>query len=144
MSDAKPPAIDAQLAARTAEALALPQLVCRSRACRRQNRCLWFFRSSGERCCMRNLTAEQRRVFDVVYHDADVAWHWLGTDPHWFAAREGEGRTRDDLGIAIARAHTHRWWREKWDAERRAREKRLAQFDKEQASGKDGSEGRRG
>lgn len=93
---------------------------------------------------MRNLTAEQRRIFDVVYHEASAAWHFLGTDPHWFEAREGERRTGDDLGIAIARTDPGRWRREKWDAERRAREKRLAQFDREQASGNDGEEGGRG
>lgn len=143
MSDTKPPAIDAQLAARTAEALALPHLVCRHRECRRKNRCIWCFRSTGERCCMRNLTAEQRRIFDVVYHEANAAWHFLGTDPHWFETRKGARRAADDLGIAIARTHPGRWRREKWDAERRAREKRLAQFDRERTSGKDGAEGSR-
>ncbi|MCF6370795.1 hypothetical protein [Rhizobium halophilum] len=144
MSDAKPPAYDAQLAARTAEALALPHLVCRRRACRRKNRCLWCFRSTGERCCMRNLTAEQRRIFDTVYHEANAAWHFLGTDPHWFETLEGPRRAADDLGIAIARTHSHRWRSEKWDAAWRTREKLLAQFDKERTSGKDGLAGGRG
>ncbi|HEX5935283.1 MAG TPA: hypothetical protein VFY63_14060 [Pseudorhizobium sp.] len=126
MSDTKPPAIDTRLAARTAEALALPHLVCRRRGCRRKNRCLWCFRSTGERCCMQNLTAEQRRIFDVVYHAAHFAKGFLGTDPHHFEAREGRQRALDDMAIAIARTSPERWNRKEWDAARREREKRMA------------------
>ena len=144
MSDNKPPAIKSLLAARTAEALPLPHLVCRRRQCRRKNRCLWSFRSTGERCCMRNLTAEQRRIFDVVYHDANQAQYLLGTHPHWFEACEGAQRTRNDLAIEIARTDPDRWRREQWDAARRAREKRLVQFDKDRTSERTGDGSKEG
>ena len=144
MSDTKPPAIKRHLAALTAEALGLPHLICRRRDCRRNNRCRWHFRSTDEPCCLRNLTADQRRNFNDAYLDANEAVHFLSTDPHRFEAREGDRRTRDELAIAIARTDPHRWRREQWDAARRAREKRMAQFDKERTSGKDGLEEDRG
>ena len=138
MPENKPPPIKTHIAARTAEMLGLPQLVCRRRDCRRNHCCRWNFPSTGEPCCLRNLTVEQRRLFDVVYHDANAASHFLGTDPYRFEALAGARRAADDLAIAIARTDPHRRQWQQWDAARRAREKRLAQFDKERTSGKDG------
>ena len=60
------PPPDQPLMARTAEMLALPQTVCRRRACRRNGRCSWFHAKSQAPCCLANLDAEQRRLFDQL------------------------------------------------------------------------------
>ncbi|URK87567.1 hypothetical protein LP421_06195 [Rhizobium sp. RCAM05350] len=53
--------VQTRLMVHTAEMLALPHLVCRRRDCRRRNACHWHFSGNGEPCCLRNLTAAQRR-----------------------------------------------------------------------------------
>ena len=134
MSETSQPAIDTHIAARTADSLALPQMVCRHRDCRRKNRCSWFFQTTSEPCCLRNLTDDERRIFDTVYRDAYFAQGFLGTHPHYFERREGAQRARDDLAIAIARTSPRRWNWTEWDAARRAREKRMAAADRDRAS----------
>ncbi|MGK6313822.1 hypothetical protein [Neorhizobium sp. DT-125] len=124
----KPP-IKTYLAARTAEMLALPHMVCRRRDCRRRNSCYWHFKSSNEPCCLLNLTAEQRKLFDTVYERARFAEGFLGSDSHFFEARDGERRMLDDVAIEIARTSPDRWRPEIWDAARRKREKRLPPMD---------------
>lgn len=55
---------DLALLARAAETLALPERVCRRRACRRRGRCSWFFEGTQEPCCLANLDAGHRRLLD--------------------------------------------------------------------------------
>src|SRR5690606_16276866 len=66
MTSRKPPPTETQLMARTAEMLALPEMVCRRRDCRRVRRCGWIFPKTREPCCLANLDAEQRRLFDQL------------------------------------------------------------------------------
>jgi hypothetical protein len=61
-----PPQLDRKLLARTAEMLALPERICRRRECRRRKGCSWFFRATQQPCCLANLDAEQRRLFDEL------------------------------------------------------------------------------
>ncbi|MGK9055133.1 hypothetical protein [Neorhizobium petrolearium] len=121
--------MDTGLAARTAEILAVPHMVCRRRDCRRRNACRWHFKSNREPCCLRNLTAEQRQVFDAVYEEARFAEGFLGSGSHFFEARDGERRMLDDVAIEIARTSPSRWRPEIWDAARRKREKLLSSRD---------------
>ncbi len=125
MSKDKPHPIDTWLAARTAEMLALPHMVCRQRDCRRRNSCYYHFKANNEPCCLLNLTAQQREVFDAVYDQARFAQSFLGSDSHLFEARHGEPRMLDDVAIEIARMSPSRWRPEIWDAARRKREKTL-------------------
>lgn len=60
MSEAKPPAIDTDLAAHTAEMLCLPQIVCSHRDCRRGNRCRWFYERSRLPHCVPALDDGER------------------------------------------------------------------------------------
>ncbi|MFB9952671.1 hypothetical protein ACFFP0_27815 [Rhizobium puerariae] len=123
MSGNKP--IETWLAARTAEMLALPHMVCRVRDCRRRNSCHWHFKSNNEPCCLRNLTAEQRKLFDAVYEEARSAEGFLGWDSHLYETPHGKRRMLDDMAIEIARTSPNRWRPEIWDAARRRREKTL-------------------
>ena len=67
MPDKTPlPPLDHALLARTAEILALPERICRRRECRRRHRCLWFFPDTQQPCCLANLDAAQRRLFDEL------------------------------------------------------------------------------
>lgn len=129
MSSEKPP-LDIHLAARTAEAMALPLMVCRSRKCRRGQRCRWYFKATNEPCCLRNLDPGQRAIFDRIYEDARFAREFLGWEGPFFKAVSGPQRMRDDLAIAIARNVSNRWIPKRWDATRRAREKRIAAADR--------------
>jgi len=123
MSTEKPP-FETWLAARTAEMLALPHLICCRRACRRKNKCHWWFRGNSEPCCLQNLTAAQRRVFDAVYKRAHFAQGFLGSHSEYFRARDEAQRFEDDMAIDIARTSPIRWNPKKWDAKRRERERR--------------------
>ncbi|MBW9089883.1 hypothetical protein JNB91_18880 [Rhizobium wenxiniae] len=129
MSREKQP-IDTHLAARTAEAMALPLMVCRHRDCRRGQRCRWHFKSTGEPGCLRNLDAGQRAIFDRLYEDARFAREFLGWEGPFFEDQSGPQRMRDDLAIAIARNVSNRYLAQRWDATRRAREKRMAIADR--------------
>ncbi len=129
MSYEKPP-IDTRLAARTAEAMALPLMVCRNRNCRRGQRCRWFFKATNEPCCLRNLDPGQRAIFDRLYEDARFAREFLGWEGPFFEDQSGPQRLRDDLAIAIARNVANRYLAKRWDATRRAREKRMAVADR--------------
>lgn len=60
------PPLDPLLLMRTAEMLALPERVCLSRSCRRSKRCTWFFPATKQPCCIANLDAEQRALFDQL------------------------------------------------------------------------------
>ncbi len=127
----KEPPFDTALAARTAEAMALPLMLCRHRDCRRGQRCRWHFKSTGEPCCLRNLDPAQRKLFDRIYREARSAKGFLGSNSEDFDTRSGPQRLSDDLSIAIARHVASRWRPEQWDAARRAREKRMAVADRQ-------------
>ncbi|WP_313200221.1 hypothetical protein [Rhizobium sp.] len=129
MSDSKPP-LDAHLAMCTADVMAMPQMVCRRHSCRRGQRCRWYFETSREPCCLRNLDPGQRAIFDQIYQAAHFAKGFLGSDGPFFEALSGPERLSDDLSIAIARNVAHRWMVERWDKARRAREKRIAAADR--------------
>jgi hypothetical protein len=88
MSREKPP-INTNLATRTAEAMALPLMVCRHRDCRRGQRCRWYFKATGEPCCLRNLDAGQRAIFDRLYEDARFAREFLGSEGPFFEDLSG-------------------------------------------------------
>lgn len=128
MSREKQP-IDTHLAAFTAEAMALPLMVCRKRNCRRGQRCRRYFKATGEPCCLRNLDAGQRTIFDRLYEDARFARELLGWEGPFFEDQSGPQRMRDDLAIAIARNVSNCHLPKRWDATRRAREKRMAAAD---------------
>jgi hypothetical protein len=130
MSSEKRP-IDTYLAARTAEAMALPLMVCRNRDCRRGQRCRWYFKANNEPCCLRNLDPGQRQIFDYLYEDARFAREFLGWEGPFFEDLSGPQRLRDDLAIAIARNVSNRYLAKRWDATRRARAKRMAAADRQ-------------
>ncbi len=129
MSSRKPP-FDTDIATHTAEAMALPQMVCRRRGCRRRRRCRRYFTATGEPCCLSNLDPAQRAIFDRIYLAAHLAKHFLGSDSDMFETKRGPQRLLDDLAIAIARNVQNRWFRAGWDTARRAREKRMAAADR--------------
>ena len=64
------------LLARTAEMLAVPERICRRRDCRRRHRCNWFFRATQQPCCLANLDADQRRLFDELAQTVADAEHF--------------------------------------------------------------------
>jgi hypothetical protein len=51
----------------TAEALALPQMVCRHRVCRRERRCGYLLAESSEPHCVAGLKEDPRAGFDAVF-----------------------------------------------------------------------------
>jgi hypothetical protein len=55
------------LARRTAEMLALPEMVCGQRQCRRHRRCEFFDETSGERWCLHFLDPEARAAWDELH-----------------------------------------------------------------------------
>lgn len=112
-----------KLMARTAEMLALPHLTCRRRGCRRKNSCYWHFPGSGEPCCLRNLTAGQRRLFDELYEQAiQICKHGghSGLMYNWGGAAE---RPLQDAGVEIARTIVPARDKRRFDAFRRDRER---------------------
>jgi hypothetical protein len=123
--------IDTTLAARTAEALALPLMVCRHRNCRRGQRCRWHFKSTGEPCCLERLTAAQRAIFNQIYRAADYTKKYLATDSEDFEATTGIMRVLDETAIAIARNDRLAYRRDQWDAARRERAGRMRKADAE-------------
>ena len=65
-----------RLARRTAEMLALPEMVCDKRLCRRTHTCEFFDKKSGKRWCLRRLDPEARAAWDelhaIVIRIADI------------------------------------------------------------------------
>ena len=125
MSYTKPP-MDVALASRTAELLALPQMVCRRRDCRRRNKCFWRFTAIREPCCLRNLTPEQRRVFDAVYLEARGALHCLGRFDMMFLSPQPFYREYENAAVEIAR-NMRNWDYKRWNAAWRKRERLMAE-----------------
>ncbi len=65
------------IARRVAEMLALPHMACRRRLCRRNGRCWYHFTASKQPCCLENLNAGQRAIFEELRADTEhVASHW--------------------------------------------------------------------
>ncbi|UVC08736.1 hypothetical protein IHQ71_27025 [Rhizobium sp. TH2] len=56
-----------RLARRTAEMLALPEMVCDKRLCRRTHVCEFFDNKSGKRWCLRRLDPEARAAWDELH-----------------------------------------------------------------------------
>ena len=116
--------VHTKLMAHTAEMLALPHLACRRRDCRRRNACFWHFKGSGEPCCLRNLTAGQRRLFDELYeHVLRVRRHGGYQSPLLVTWDDAEERSLEDAGIEIARANVPPGDKRRFDAFRRDRER---------------------
>ncbi|MDR6818934.1 hypothetical protein J2X76_004116 [Neorhizobium sp. 2083] len=123
MSDRKPPPLETYLAARTAEMLALPQMACRRRDCRRRNECYWHFNANGEPCCLNNLNAGQRRAFDELYDQARrIRDHGGWNERLMYASRYPIRRALEDAGLDIANTMIHKSDRKRWNAFRRKRE----------------------
>jgi len=110
-----------RLMARTAEMLALPHLACRSGVCRRKNACHWHFTGSREPCCLRNLTAGQRRLFDELYEQAiEICRH----GSYWgllYDYGDDLKKPLQDAGIEIARTIVPASDKRRFDAFRRKR-----------------------
>jgi len=122
MSGSKPK-IDRIFLTRTAEALALPQMVCGRRHCRRASACRFYFTDTGEPCCLQNLSPEQRRIFDEVCEKADRVRSGLGIIGLTYASPTHGMRALEDIAVEIARATFRRGEGKRWNAARRAREK---------------------
>lgn len=121
---------DTHLAFRTAEMLALPQLVCRYRLCGRLNRCDLFFRTTGEPCCISNLRPDQRRIYEELYALALKVRRQCGSPLVIFDSRDPMKRELEEAAIEIV-SHTlshpsSRAFRKRFHAWRRARAKYLA------------------
>lgn len=96
--------ITPQSRARAAEMLALPQFVCRRRDCRRKQKCAWYFKKSGEPCCLANLDAGQRQAFDDMAGRVAKAWwsmHLFFRDPMTSYFREE--RVLEDAAVEAIR-----------------------------------------
>lgn len=115
MTDRDPPApYDPALLARAADMLALPERVCRRRDCRRKQRCSWVFSRTQQPCCLANLDAEQRRLFDIFashMESARVNGAWdsgiLCASPY------AETRALQDAAVEATRP-LHRYGRLAW------------------------------
>lgn len=98
------PPPDRHLLARAAEMLALPERICRNRACRRHGRCHWYFETRQEPCCLANLDAEQRRLFDdFVAVARDVRDLGNSRGKVSFASPYRETRALQDAAVEVAR-----------------------------------------
>ncbi len=117
------PKIERVFLTRTAEALALPQMVCGRRVCRRAGACCFHFTDTGEPCCLQNLSPEQRRIFDEVCEKAHRVREFLGMIGLTYAAPMHDLRALEDIAVEIARATFRRGEGKNWHAARRAREK---------------------
>ena len=96
--------LDAALLARTAEMLALPELACRRRDCRRRRRCTWIFRDTRQPCCLANLDAAQRALFDQLAETVRDVRDYGGRDSKLvFASAWREERALQDAAVEVAR-----------------------------------------
>lgn len=90
-----------RLARRTAEMLALPEMVCDKRLCRRTHTCEFFDKKSGKRWCLRRLDPEARAAWDelhaIVIRIADIV-HAM--EP----SRDTRLRELEEAAIEIVRA----------------------------------------
>ncbi len=118
----EPLPVKTMIMAHTAEMLAVPHRVCR-RDCRRKKRCRWHFKTTGEPCCLSQLTTEQRRLFDELYAVALDIRDNGGRMGLMYAWPDPAQRALQDAGVEIARNHIPAWDKRRFDAFRREREK---------------------
>ncbi|WP_455271350.1 hypothetical protein [Rhizobium herbae] len=118
-----PLSVQTRLMVHTAEMLALPHLVCRRRDCRRRNACHWHFSGNGEPCCLRNLTAAQRQIFNEFYQQAQIILEHGGHHGLTYTWGNPEQRALFDAGVDIARTAVPPFDKRRFDAFRRDREK---------------------
>ncbi|MFT4162936.1 hypothetical protein [Shinella sp.] len=98
------PPLDATLLARTAEMLALPERVCRRRSCRRKKCCAWVFRRTQQPCCLANLDAGQRALFDQLAEQVrDVRDYGRRDSKLSFASPWRDERALQDAAVEITR-----------------------------------------
>lgn len=98
------PPLDPALLARAAEMLALPERVCRRRDCRRRARCSWVFRTQQQPCCLANLDAGQRQLFDTFAEQMRDARALGGYDSGFaFASPFRETRALQDAAVEAVR-----------------------------------------
>lgn len=99
------PPLDQALLARTAEMLALPSRACCVHACRREHLCLFFYKADQHPCCLDNLDAEQRRLFDDFAELVrDVRDYSHPASKVLFASRWRGEREMEDAAVAVARS----------------------------------------
>jgi len=85
----------------TAEMLAMPQLVCRLKDCRRKRRCNRVMTSTHDAACVHFLPPAQRAVFDALYRTVIL----IADDiPDACPARDPEQRALEEAAIEIIRA----------------------------------------
>lgn len=94
------PEVRLTIAQRVAEMLGLPHMACRRRRCRRKGGCWYHFPTSKQPCCLNNLNAGQRAIFEELRTDTEhVASHWTTLMlPHGTASVTKEVR---ELAIEI-------------------------------------------
>ena len=63
---AEPPLDMVFMGCRAAEELGLPWTDCRRRNCRRRRKCGWYGTTSKQPFCLRNVSPENRQVFDYL------------------------------------------------------------------------------
>ncbi len=114
--------VHTRLMARTAEMLAMPHLACRRRDCRRKNTCFWHFKNSGEPCCLHNLTAAQREVFDEFYRQALIILEHGGHQGLTYTWGNPGQRAFLDACVELARTAVPPHDKRRFDAFRRDRE----------------------
>ena len=117
-----PLSLQTWLMARTAEMLAMPHLACHRRNCRRKNACDWHFKNSGEPCCLRNLAAAQRQIFDEFYRQAQIILEHGGHQGLTYTWGNPEQRALLDAAVEIARTAVPPHDKRRFDAFRRDRE----------------------
>jgi hypothetical protein len=85
----------------TAEMLAMPQLACRLKDCRRKRRCDRVITSTRDAACVHFLPPAQRAVFDTLYKTVIL----IADDiPDAYPARDPEKRALEEAAIEIIRA----------------------------------------
>jgi hypothetical protein len=96
-------------------------MVCRQRDCCRRNSCCWHFKSNNEPCCLRNLSIEQREVFDALYTKVAAVyrhalnWHVLDFASPFTAERALEDAAVEIVGFSLPAEQRPRFknWRKK-------------------------------
>jgi hypothetical protein len=85
----------------TAEALAVPEMICNSRNCRRRRTCLLYRHDTDEPACLNRLRPFQRALFDELYDIAMAIGD--GVQPSR-ASADPERRALEETASDIVRA----------------------------------------
>ncbi|SMD14595.1 hypothetical protein [Rhizobium sp. RU36D] len=109
--------------ARVLELLAVPQMLCRRRSCRRMGRCRRYFPSNGEPCCMRNLNAEQRALVEAIHNKTSMIIYFGRAKTELYASEWSDMRDLEDAAVEVARCVCPDWSRKTFNAFLRARAK---------------------